>query len=135
MHIVMNEPLQPTHDCLVYALSGQHEGRCDWNDRQLISRRKKPIMNTGLKNKLLIMATAAGMAGFGVACGSSEAPPAAEEGGSEETVGGEATCSGEGSCSGAATPEAEGEATPADAAPEAAEGAEGEASCGEGSCS
>jgi hypothetical protein len=36
-------------------------------------------MNTGLKNKLLVLATAAGLASFGVACGGSE-PAAAEEG-------------------------------------------------------
>jgi hypothetical protein len=86
-------------------------------------------MNTGLKNKLLIMATAAGLAGFGVAC-SSDAP-AAEEGGAEATEGGEASCSG-------ATEEAAPEEGGGDeAAPE--EGGEeasgGEGSCGEGSCS
>jgi hypothetical protein len=82
-------------------------------------------MNTGLKNKLLVLAAAAGLAGFGVGCGGDA--PAAEEGATEESAG------GEGSCSGAeeAAP-AEGEAAPAEGG-EAAP-AEGAAEGGEGSC-
>ena len=84
-------------------------------------------MNTGLKNKLLIMATAAGLAGFGIGCSSSEEAPAAEEGATEATTGGEEV-----------VPAPEGEAAPAapegEAAP-AGEAAGGEGSCGEGSCS
>ena len=53
---------------------------------------EETAMNTGLKNKLLILAAAAGLAGFGVAC-SSDAP-AAEEGAAEESSGGEGSCSG-----------------------------------------
>jgi hypothetical protein len=82
-------------------------------------------MNTGLKNKLLILAAAAGLTGF-AACGSSEEPPAAEEGAPAETTGGEAA-------------PAEEQPAPAEASPEGApaEGASkgGEGSCGEGSCS
>lgn len=83
-------------------------------------------MNTGLKNKLLVLAAAAGLAGFGMGC-SSDAP-AAEEGAAEESAG------GEGSCSGAeeAAP-AEGGDTAAPAEGEAAP-AEGAAEGGEGSC-
>lgn len=78
-------------------------------------------MNTGLKNKLLVLAAAAGLAGFGVGCGDSA--PAAEEGMAEETAG------GEGSCSGA-------EEAPAEEAPaeDGAAGDEGAAEGGEGSC-
>ena len=88
-------------------------------------------MNTGLKNKLLIMATAAGLAGFGVGCSSSEEAPAAEEGtATEPTTGGEdMTAPPEGGDTGATeTPAPEGEAP-------AGEAAGGEGSCGEGSCS
>jgi len=83
-------------------------------------------MNTVLRNKLLMMAAAAGLAGFG-ACGGTEEAPAAEEPEAMETSGAE---------------EAIEEAAPAEAAEEApaeapAEGAAegGEGSCGEGSCS
>ena len=80
-----------------------------------------------LKNKLLIMAATAGLAGFGMGC-SSDAP-AAEEGAPEETSGAEAA------------PAEGGEAAPAEGGGEAAppaeggEAAGGEGSCGEGSCS
>ncbi len=78
-------------------------------------------MNTGLKNKLLVLAAAAGLAGFGVGCGDSA--PAAEEGAAEETAG------GEGSCPGMKEAPAEGDAE--EAAP-----AEGDAPAegGEGTC-
>jgi hypothetical protein len=81
----------------------------------------KQDMNTGLKNKLLIAATAAGLAGFGFGCSSSEEAPGAEEGSSEATTGGE-----EYAPEGDPAAPAEGEAAPA---------AGGEGSCGEGSCS
>lgn len=84
-------------------------------------------MNT-LKNKLLIMAATAGLAGFGMGC-SSDAP-AAEEGATEETSGAEAAPA-EG---GEAAP-AEGGEAPAEAPAEGGEAAGGEGSCGEGSCS
>jgi hypothetical protein len=86
--------------------------------------RRKDDMNTVLKNKLLILAAAAGLAGF-AACGSSEEAPAAEEPAAAETTGGEA----------APAEAAPAEAAPAEGAP--AEGASGggEGSCGEGSCS
>jgi hypothetical protein len=74
-------------------------------------------MNTGLKNKLLIMATAAGLAGFGIGCSSSEAP-AAEEGAIEPTTGGEGDMTApppEGETT--ETPAPEGEAAPAEEAP------------------
>jgi hypothetical protein len=78
-------------------------------------------MNTGLKNKLLVMATAAGL--MGVGCGGSSEPPAAEEGvATEPTTGGEGT--GEAAPVEGAAP-AEGAAAPAG----------GEASCSESSCS
>jgi hypothetical protein len=80
-------------------------------------------MNTGLKNKLLMMAAAAGLAGFG-ACGSSEEAPAAEEPAAAETSGAEA----------APAMPAPGEEAPAEAPAEGA-AAGGEGSCGEGSCS
>jgi len=87
-------------------------------------------MNTGLKNKLLIMATAAGLAGFGVGCSSSEAPAAEEGTATEPTTGGEEMPPPEGDP--AAEPAApEGEAAP----PAGGEAAGGEGSCGEGSCS
>lgn len=92
-------------------------------ERNATHLEERDKMNTGLKNKLLIMATAASLAGFGAACSSEEAP-AAEEGSAEETAGGEA------SCSGATEEPAAEEGTTTDEA--AAEG--GEASCGEGSC-
>jgi hypothetical protein len=77
-------------------------------------------MNTGLKNKLLVMATAAGL--MGVGCGGSSEPPAAEEGAAmEPTAGGETA--------GEAAP-AEGTAPAEGAAP-----APGESSCSESSCS
>jgi len=82
-------------------------------------------MNTGLKNKLLIMATAAGLAGFGVGCSSSEAPAAEEGSAAEPTTGGEE----------AAPVEGEPAADPAATDPAAAPAEGGEASCGEGSCS
>ncbi len=83
-------------------------------------------MNMGLKNKLLAMAAAAGIAGLGMGCGgSSEEAPAAEEGATEATTGDETVPAPEGE----AVPAPEGEAAPA---PEAAGG---EGSCGEGSCS
>jgi hypothetical protein len=80
-------------------------------------------MNTGLKNKLLVMATAAGLAGMGVGCSSSSSePPAAEEGAAAEpTTGAEAPA-------GDATAPAGDTAAPAPAAG-------GEGSCGENSCS
>jgi hypothetical protein len=81
-------------------------------------------MNTVLKNKLLVLAAAAGLAVFGTACSSSEEAPAAEEGApAEATSGAEEAAPAEGA-------PAEGEAAPAEGA---AEGGEG--SCGEGSCS
>jgi hypothetical protein len=85
-------------------------------------------MNTGLKNKLLVMATAAGLAGFGVACGGSSEPPAAEEGATPEATTGSETATDP------AAPDAtEGTTDPA-AQPGAA--APGEGSCGgEGKCS
>ena len=46
-------------------------------------------MNTALKNKLLILAAAASLAGFGVACSSEEAPAAEEGAPAEATSGGE----------------------------------------------
>ena len=90
--------------------------------QQLIWR--KDTMNTALKNKLLILAAAAGLAGF-AACGSSEEPPAAEEPAPAESAGGEATQE--------AAP-APAEAAPSEAPAEGA-GTGGEGSCGEGSCS
>lgn len=87
-------------------------------------------MNTGLKNKLLIMAAAAGLAGFGVGCSSSEAP-AAEEGAVEPTTGGEELGAPEGGDLSAPAAE-EPVAPPAE---EGGEAAGGEGSCGEGSCS
>lgn len=86
-------------------------------------------MNTGLKNKLLIMAAAAGLAGFGVACGSDA--PAAEEGAAAETAGGEGSCSGDKAApaeGGEAAPAEGGEAAPAEGGGDKAEGGEG--SCG-----
>jgi hypothetical protein len=79
-------------------------------------------MNTGLKNKLLILAATAGLSAF-AGCSSEEAP-AAEEGTTEATTGDEAAPAAE---EGAA-PAAEEGAAPAEAAG-------GEGSCGEGSCS
>jgi len=76
-------------------------------------------MNTGLKNKLLILAATAGLSAL-AGCSSEEAP-AAEEGATEATTGDEAL------------PIEEAPAAEEGAAPEAAEGGEG--SCGEGSCS
>jgi len=84
-------------------------------------------MNTGLKNKLLIMATAAGLAGFGMGCSSSEAPAAEEGEATEPTTGGEDMTAPEGGET-IDTPAPEGEAAPGEAAG-------GEGSCGEGSCS
>jgi hypothetical protein len=83
-------------------------------------------MNTGLKNKLLVMATAAGLAGMGVGCGSSssEAPAAEEGAAAEPTAGAEAPA-------GDSTAAPAGDSTAAPAAP--AQGGEG--SCGENSCS
>jgi hypothetical protein len=79
-------------------------------------------MNTGLKNKLLILAATAGLSAL-TACGGEEAP-AAEEGAPEATSGDEiAPAAEEG-----AAPAAEEGAAPAEAAG-------GEGSCGEGSCS
>lgn len=87
-------------------------------------------MNKDLKNKLLVLATAAGLAGFGVACGGEA--PAAEEGESTETAGGE----GEGSCAGAEPAEEAGdEGAAEEAGDEGAAEEGGEGSCGEGSCS
>jgi hypothetical protein len=87
---------------------------------QLIWR--KDNMNTGLKNKLLILAATAGLSAL-TGCGGEEAP-AAEEGATEATSGDEAAPAAE---------EAPAEGAPAEgAAPEAAGG---EGSCGEGSCS
>jgi hypothetical protein len=88
-------------------------------------------MNTGLKNKLLIMAAAAGLAGFGIGCSSSEEAPAAEEGAVDPTTGGEDMTAPppEGDMGGTETPAPEGETAPA------GEAAGGEGSCGEGSCS
>jgi len=83
-------------------------------------------MNT-LKNKLLILAATAGLAGFGMGC-SSDAP-AAEEGAAEEPTSGAEAAPAEG---GEAAPAEGGEAAPA---PEGGEAAGGEGSCGEGSCS
>jgi hypothetical protein len=85
-----------------------------------------------LKNKLLIMAATAGLAGFGMGC-SSDAP-AAEEGGAGEATSGAEAAPAEG---GEAAPPAEGgEAAPAEGAPPAGgEATGGEGSCGEGSCS
>jgi hypothetical protein len=77
-------------------------------------------MNTGLKNKLLILAATAGLSAL-AGCSSEEAP-AAEEGTTEATEGGEAPAAEEGA------PAAEEGAAPAEAAG-------GEGSCGEGSCS
>lgn len=90
-------------------------------------------MNTGLKNKLLIMATAAGLAGFGLGC-SSDAPAAEEGSAGEETSGSEMAPPAEeapmeGGDTAAPAPEG-GEAAPAEGA-----AAGGEGSCGEGSCS
>jgi hypothetical protein len=83
-------------------------------------------MNTGLKNKLLVMATAAGLAGFGVACSKSSEAPAAEEGATPETTSGAET-----------TPGGDTAAPEGTEAPPAAPGApaHGEGSCGEGKCS
>lgn len=81
-------------------------------------------MNTGLKNKLLILAATAGLSAL-AGCSSEEAP-AAEEGTTEATEGGEAVPAAE---EGAAPAAEEG------AAPPAGEAAGGEGSCGEGSCS
>jgi len=79
-------------------------------------------MNTALKNKLLVLAAAAGLATFGAGCSSSEEAPAAEEAApADATSGGEAA---------PAAPTEGGEAAPA----EGASGG-GEGSCGEGSCS
>ena len=89
-------------------------------------------MNTGLKNKLLIMATAAGLAGFGVGCSSSEGAPAAEEGtATEPTTGGEGEMAPPEGDPAAEPAAPEGEAAP----PAGGEAAGGEGSCGEGSCS
>jgi hypothetical protein len=74
-------------------------------------------MNTGLKNKLLVMATAAGLAGLGVGCSKSE-PPAAEPTAPEATTGAET----------APAPEQTGTPTDPAAAPGAA--TPGEGSCG-----
>lgn len=79
-------------------------------------------MNTGLKNKLLILAATAGLSAL-AGCSSEEAP-AAEEGATEATSGDETAPAAE---EGAA-PAAEEGAAPAEAAG-------GEGSCGEGSCS
>ncbi len=88
-------------------------------------------MNTGLKNKLLIMATAAGLAGFGMGCSSSEAPAAEEGEATEPTTGGEGDMTApEGGETTTDAPAPEGEAAPA-----GGEAAGGEGSCGEGSCS
>lgn len=46
-------------------------------------------MNIALKNKLLILAAAASLAGFGVACSSEEAPAAEEGAPADATSGGE----------------------------------------------
>lgn len=81
-------------------------------------------MNTGLKNKLLVLAAAAGLAGYGMGCGSDA--PAAEEGAAEETAGAE-----EAPAEGEAAP-AEGEAAPAEGEAAPAEGGTSEG--GEGSC-
>jgi hypothetical protein len=89
------------------------------------THRRNEDMNMGLKNKLLVMAAAAGIAGLGIGCGGSSEAPAAEEGATEATTGDEAAPAPEGE----AAPAPEGEAAPA---PEAAGG---EGSCGEGSCS
>jgi hypothetical protein len=78
-------------------------------------------MNTGLKNKLLILAATAGLSAL-AGCSSEEAP-AAEEGATEATSGDEVAPVEEG-----AAPAAEEGAAPAEAAG-------GEGSCGEGSCS
>jgi hypothetical protein len=80
-------------------------------------------MNTGLKNKLLVMATAAGLAGFGVACSKSSEAPAAEEGATPEATSGSEAPGGD-----TAAPATEGD-------PAAAPGEHGEGSCGEGKCS
>jgi len=95
-------------------------------------------MNTGLKNKLLIMATAAGLTGFGLGC-SSDAP-AAEEGSSagEETSGAEAMPAPESGGDMAAPAPDDSSSTGSDQAAPAEGGGEaagGEGSCGEGSCS
>jgi hypothetical protein len=84
-------------------------------------------MNTGLKNKLLVMATAAGLAGFGVACGKSSEPPAAEEGATPETTSGSEAAPG-GDTATPATTEGASDTT-------AAPAAGGEGSCGEHKCS
>lgn len=86
-------------------------------------------MNTGLKNKLLIMATAAGLAGFGIGCSSSEAPAAEEGTATEPTTGGEGDMTAPPEGETTETPAPEGEPAPA------GEAAGGEGSCGEGSCS
>ena len=80
-------------------------------------------MNTGLKNKLLILAATAGLSAL-AGCSSEEAP-AAEEGSTEATEGGEVAPAPEEG----AVPAAEEGAAPA------GEAAGGEGSCGEGSCS
>jgi hypothetical protein len=85
--------------------------------------RRKDKMNTGLKNKLLILAAAAGLSV--AACGGSEEAPAAEEPAPAESTGGEATPE--------AAP-APAEPAPAEAPAEGSSGG-GEGSCGEGSCS
>jgi hypothetical protein len=88
-------------------------------------------MNTGLKNKLLVMATAAGLAGFGIGCSSSEEAPAAEEGmATEPTTGGEGDLTAPEGGETTETP-----MTEEPAAPVEGEAAGGEGSCGEGSCS
>jgi hypothetical protein len=99
------------------------------NSKRACSRnRSNPLeeidMNTGLKNKLLVLAAAAGLAAFGTACSSSEEAPAAEEGAPAEATSGAEE----------AAP-AEGEAAPAEGEAAPAEAAGGEGSCGEGSCS
>lgn len=87
-------------------------------------------MNTGLKNKLLIAATAAGLAGFGIGCSSSEAPAAEEGTATEPTTGGEGDMVAPEGGETTETPAPEGETAPA-----GGEAAGGEGSCGEGSCS
>jgi hypothetical protein len=87
-------------------------------------------MNTGLKNKLLIAAAAAGLAGFGIGCSSSEAPAAEEGMATEPTTGGEGEMTPPEGGETTETPAPEGEAAPA-----GGEAAGGEGSCGEGSCS
>lgn len=78
-------------------------------------------MNTGLKNKLLVMATAAGLMGVGCG-GSSSEPPAAEEGAAAEPTTGAEAPAGD-------------TAAPAGDSAAPAPAAGGEGSCGENSCS